>query len=257
MDIAVTIFVLGCLVGSFLNVCIYRIPIGKSVVSPGSSCPGCGALIRWYQNVPILSWVFLGGKCAGCKASISVRYPMVEALNGLLYVLAFLQFGLTLETVVYWLFLSLLVVITFIDLDHQLIPNVLSLPGIVFGLLFALFVLPVGWQDSILGTFAGGGFLWAVAAGYRLLMGADGMGMGDVKLLAMIGAFLGWQAVFPVVFLGSLVGTFVAVPYMWFKGQGGKLAIPFGPFLSIGAVLYLFWWAQLFNWYVDTFFPKM
>lgn len=196
----------------------------------------------------------LGGKCAQCKTGISFRYPMVEALNGLLYLLAFVNYGFTWTTVVYCLLASLLVVITFIDLDHQIIPNVISLPGLLIGFVLALFVLPLPWQDSLLGVILGGGFLWAVAMGYRLLMGAEGMGMGDVKLLAMIGAFLGWQAVFPVVFLGSLVGTLIGVPYMLLKGKGGKLAIPFGPFLSLGALIYLFWWSLLFNWYVDTFF---
>ena len=250
-------FILGSIVGSFLNVCIYRVPLGKSVVSPGSCCPVCNKNIRWYQNIPILSWLALSGKCAQCKTPISFRYPLVEAFTGFLYLLVFIWFGFTWATPVYWLFVSLLVVITYIDFDHQLIPNVISLPGILFGFLFALFVLPLTWVDSLLGVLLGGGFLWAVAAGYRLLMGAEGMGMGDVKLLAMIGAFLGWQAVLPVVFLGSVAGTVVGVPFMLLKGKDGKLAIPFGPFLSLGAILYLFFWAQLFNWYIDTFFPPM
>lgn len=250
-------FGFGAIVGSFLNVCIYRIPAGLSVVSPASRCPVCKTPIRWYQNIPILSWCLLRGRCSSCKTPISVRYLLIEALNGLLFTLVLYSFGLSLSTLVFVCFVSILVVITFIDLDHQIIPNVISLPGIVVGFACSLFFLPLAWQDSALGILLGGGLLWAVATGYRLLMGAEGMGMGDIKLLAMIDAFLGWQAVLPVVFLGSLVGTVIGVPLMLLKGKDGKLAIPFGPFLSFGALIYLFYWSQLFAWYVDTFFPSV
>lgn len=250
-------FMFGTIVGSFLNVCIYRIPTQTSVVSPASRCPVCASPILWYHNIPILSWCVLGGKCAVCKTRISVRYPLIEAMNGLLYVLVLNYYGLSSTALVFVVFVSIMVVITFIDLDHQVIPNVISLPGIVVGFVCSLIFLPLAWQDSLLGVLFGGGFLWTVATGYRLLMGAEGMGMGDVKLLAMIGAFLGWQAVFPVVFIGSVVGTLVGVPIMLIKGKDSKLAIPFGPFLSVGSLIYLFWWGQLFNWYVDTFFPAM
>ena len=250
-------FGFGAIVGSFLNVCIYRIPAGLSVVSPASRCPVCETPIRWYQNIPIVSWCLLGGRCSSCKTHISIRYLSIEILNGLLYVLLLYHFGLSSTSLVFAIFVSSLVVITFIDLDHQIIPNVISLPGIVVGFACSLFFLPLAWQASALGILLGGGLLWAVATGYRLLMGAEGMGMGDIKLLAMIGAVLGWQAVLPVVFLGSLVGTVIGVPLMLLKGKDGKLAIPFGPFLSLGALIYLFWWSQLFSWYVDTFFPPM
>jgi leader peptidase (prepilin peptidase)/N-methyltransferase len=249
------VFVLGTVVGSFLNVCIYRIPAGVSIVSPRSRCPKCETPIPWYLNIPILSWVLLRGKCAQCKNPISVRYPLIEALNGLLFALVFYYFFLSWATPVFFVFMSMLVVITFIDLDHQIIPNVISLPGIVLGF-FASFLIPwVPWVDSLLGIALGGGLIWGIAAGYRLLMGVDGMGMGDAKLLAMIGAFLGWQAVLPVVFIGSIVGSAIGVPFMFFKGGGGKFAIPFGPFLSLGAVVYLFWWGAMFDWYITMFFP--
>ncbi len=250
-------FILGMIIGSFLNVCIYRIPAGLSIVHPPSHCPHCETPIRWYQNIPLISWIVLRGRCASCKAPVSYRYPLIEALSGGLYLLVFLYFGLSWSTLVFWIFFSLLLVITFIDLDHQIIPNVLSLPGIVVGFACALFALPLTWQDSAFGTMLGAGLLWSVATGYRLLMGAEGMGMGDVKLLAMIGAFLGWQAVLPVVFLGSIAGTLIGVPLMLIKGEGGKLAIPFGPFLSLGAFFYVFFWAELFNWYVSTFFQSI
>jgi leader peptidase (prepilin peptidase)/N-methyltransferase len=205
----------------------------------------------------MLSWVLLRGKCANCQQPISVRYPLIEALNGLFYALVFYWFFLSWETPVFFVFLSMLVVIAMIDLDHQIIPNVISLPGIVIGFVCSLFFLQLPWQDSAMGVLLGGGLLWSVAAGYRLVTGVDGMGMGDVKLLAMIGAFLGWQAVLPVVFIGSVVGSMVGIPLMLLTGKNSKLAIPFGPFLSMGAVIYLFWWTKLFNWYVAAFFPPV
>ena len=249
-------FVLGAVIGSFLNVCIYRIPLGLSLVTPGSSCPACQAPIRWYQNVPILSWMFLRGRCAACRSRISMRYPAVETLTGMIFVLVFFSYGMTLETPVYWLLTSVLLAITFIDLDHQIVPNIISLPGIPVGLACATFLLPLTWQDSIFGILLGGGLLWAVATGYRLITGIEGMGMGDVKLLAMIGAFLGWQSILPIVFLGSLTGTMVGIPLMLYRKSGSKLAVPFAPFLSFGAALYLFFWPQIFGWYLTTFFAN-
>lgn len=246
-------FVFGAIVGSFLNVCIYRIPARVSLLFPGSRCPVCEAPIRWYQNIPILSWLVLGGKCAECRTAISVRYPVIEALTGCLYLSTVYYFGLSAATGVYLLLLSALLVVSFIDLDHQVVPNVISLPGMFIGFVLAGIFLPTGWVDSLLGVLLGGGLLLAVATGYRLLTGVDGMGMGDVKLLAMIGAFLGWQSILPTLFLGSLAGTLVGIPLMLYRRAGSRLAIPFGPFLSLGAVLYLFVWPQLFSWYVSTF----
>jgi leader peptidase (prepilin peptidase)/N-methyltransferase len=255
--VVIATFILGALIGSFLNVCIYRIPAGLSIVHPGSRCPYCETPIRWYQNIPLLSWLALRGHCAHCKASVSWRYPLIEASSGGLFLLVFLFFGLSWSTLIFWVFVSLLLVVTFIDLDHQIIPNVISLPGTVVGFACSFLPLTLAWQDSALGVLFGAGLLWSVAAGYRLVTGADGMGMGDVKLLAMIGAFLGWQAVLPVVFIGSVVGSVVGIPIMLLTGKDSKLAIPFGPFLSLGAVIYLFWWSNLFNWYVSAFFPSV
>ena len=246
-------FLLGVVIGSFLNVCIYRIPAGESIVSPGSRCPHCGTPILWYQNIPIFSWLVLGGKCASCKGSISIRYPMVEALTGVLFALVFYRFGIQWATPVYWLFCAALVAITFIDLDHQIIPDVISLPGIPIGFLCS-FALPwISWTDSLFGILLGGGSLFAVAAGYELLTKKEGMGGGDIKLLGMMGAFLGWQAVLPVIFLSSLIGSLVGVPLMLIKKADGKLAIPFGPFLALGALIYLFWGPELIRWYLSLF----
>jgi leader peptidase (prepilin peptidase)/N-methyltransferase len=246
-------FLLGCVIGSFLNVCIYRIPEGLSIVRPASRCPHCGQAILWYQNVPILSWLLLRGRCARCAAPISARYPLVEALTGFLFWFVFHTFGLQWATPVYWIFAAALVVITFIDVDHQIIPNAISLPGILVGFACSFAIPWISWSDSLLGILLGGGSLYLVAAGYRLLTGKDGMGMGDVKLLAMLGAFLGWQAVLPVIFFASLIGSLVGVPLMILRRADSKLAIPFGPFLALGAHIYLFWGTAIIRWYL-TFF---
>lgn len=246
-------FVLGAVVGSFLNVCIYRLPTGESVVFPPSRCTSCGTRIRPWDNIPLLSWLILRGSCRACGAKISARYPLVELINGLLCLALFLKFGPTLTFAALFVFCSALVAITFIDLDHQIIPDVISLPGIFLGF-GASFLLPwVSWGDSLLGILLGGGSLFLVAVGYEFLTKKEGMGGGDIKLLAMLGAFLGWKAVLPIVFISSLLGTLVGVPMMLAKGADGKLAIPFGPFLAGGAVIWLFWGELLVNWYLQRF----
>ena len=178
---------------------------------------------------------------------------MVEALNGVLYSLAVYYFSISEASMVYMVFLSLLVIVVFIDIDHQIIPNVITFPGIILGFA-ASFVIPwLPWQESGLGILLGAGLLGAVAFGYKLFTGKEGMGMGDLKLLAMIGAFLGWKAILPVVFIASMAGTFIGVPLMIAKGSDGKLALPFGPFLSLAAFIYLFWWGPIFSWYLSFF----
>lgn len=250
MQLIVATLVMGLVVGSFLNVCIHRIPLGMSIVRPASRCPYCGFELRWYLNIPILSYLLLGGRCTSCKARISFRYPLVEALTGFLFLLVFHYFGVSWVTPVYWLFVATLIVITFIDIDHQIIPDAISLPGIVVGFLAAFLIPWLAWYDSLLGILLGGGSLWLVAEVYHRLTGKEGMGGGDIKLLAMMGAFLGWKAVLPVIFFGSLAGSLVGVPLMWFKGADGKLAIPFGPFLALGGLVYLLWGQQLLVWYL-------
>ncbi len=243
-------FILGAIIGSFLNVCIYRIPAGKSIVSPPSSCPHCGHRIRWYQNVPILSYVLLGAKCASCRARISLRYPAIEALTGLLFVLTLYYFGFSVATPIYWLFVSALTVIAFIDLDHKIIPDVISLPGIVIGFICSFPIPWVSWVDSLLGILLGGGILLAIAWLYELLTKREGMGGGDIKLLGMLGAFLGWKAILPVVFMSSLAGTLIGVPLMLLQRGNTRLAIPFGPFLAFAGIVYLFWGPFLLHWYL-------
>ncbi|RNC69870.1 MAG: prepilin peptidase [Desulfuromonadales bacterium] len=244
-------FILGAVVGSFLNVCIYRLPAGESVVSPPSRCPACGSRIRPWHNIPIIGWLILRGKCRDCGAPISPRYPLVELLNGLLTLALFLKFGPSPTFLVLFVFCSALMAITFIDLDHQIIPDVISLPGIAVGFACS-FVLPwLGWKSSLIGIVAGGGSLLLVAWLYEFLTKKEGMGGGDIKLLAMMGAFLGWRAVPFIIFASSLIGSVIGVTLMLVQKKDGKLAIPFGPFLAAGAVLYIFYGKAIITWYLS------
>ena len=240
----ILVFLFGAAVGSFLNVCIHRIPRDESVVRPPSACPRCGHPIRFYDNIPLLSFFLLRGRCRDCQARISPRYPLVEGITGVLCLALFLQYGLTLRGGILFAFGAALIVATFIDLDHQIIPDAITLPGIPLGFLAAVFVLQMDYLDSLLGIVAGGGTLWLIASGYRLLTKRSGMGMGDVKLLAMIGAFLGWQSILFVLFASSFFGSLVGIAIIAVKKGDMKYAIPYGPFLSAAAVAYLFWGAR-------------
>jgi len=245
----VTVFLYGLCVGSFSNVCIYRLPLSQSLKSPGSHCPQCGAPIRFYDNIPLVSYILLKGRCRRCKKHISFRYPLVELLGGLFALFAYLRYGLTFEALIYYIFVIILVIITFIDIDHQIIPDIISLPGIPVGL-FASFALPaMTFFDSFIGILAGGGSLFIVLWGYHFITGNEGMGGGDVKLLAMIGAFLGWQGVLFTIFVASVTGTIIGIMLMIRTRKGLKMAVPFGPFLSAGAVCYVFWGSEIIHWY--------
>jgi len=243
--------VFGMVAGSFLNVCICRMPKDESVVSPPSHCPRCSYQIKWYDNIPLLSYLLLRGKCRGCGTHISLQYPLVELINGILTLLLFLRFGLTLDFAALFLFCSALVVITFIDIEHQIIPDEISLPGIVIGFALSFYLNGHGWLDSIIGILLGGGTLYLVAFGYHRLTGKEGMGGGDIKLLAMMGAFLGWKAVPFIIFTSSLTGSLVGVSIMLLKKKDSKLAIPFGPYLAFGALLYIFYGQPLIRWYLN------
>ncbi len=243
------VLIIGMCIGSFLNVCIYRLPEGTSIVRPPSACPRCGTAIRWYDNIPVISYLLLRGRCRGCQATISIRYPIVELLTGLFAMITWLQFGPNPATAIYFLFIAALLVITFIDIDHRIIPDVISLPGIPIGFA-ASFLLPdLAWTDALIGIAAGGGILLSIAWGYHFLTGKEGMGGGDIKLLAMIGAFLGWKGVLFTVMASSFIGTVVGVIMMVRARKGMKMALPFGPFLSIGAIVYLFFGPQIIGWY--------
>ena len=244
-------FIFGAVVGSFLNVCICRLPKGESVVSPPSHCPACGYKIPFYDNVPIVSYLLLRGACRSCGAPISLQYPLVELITALLALFLFMRFGLSFPFAVLFLFCAAMVVITFIDLEHFIIPDVISLPGIAIGFVVSFFIPRLGWQGSLLGILAGGGSLYLVATLYHLFTGKEGMGGGDIKLLAMMGAFFGWKAVPFIIFTSSLVGSVIGVTVMLIQKKDSKLAIPFGPFLALGALLYIFFGRQVIQWYLN------
>jgi leader peptidase (prepilin peptidase)/N-methyltransferase len=260
----IIVFVIGASIGSFLNVCIYRVPAKRSVVTPGSECPSCAKPIRFFDNIPIFSYFILGGKCRNCKASFSVRYAMVELLVALLGAALYYRFGFAPEFFAYAIFTAILVTIAFIDLDHKIIPNVISLPGVVVGFAiavvfqFALNASGLGANPlypsvaaSAIGFVVGGGILFAISFGYLLLTGREGMGFGDVKLLAMIGAFVGWKGVLFTIFMGSVVGAAIGVFVMVASGKDSKYAVPFGPFLALGALVYIFCGRAVIVWYLS------
>ncbi len=237
---SILVFLFGAAVGSFLNVCIYRIPEGRSIVRPRSSCPKCGKSIRVYDNIPILSWLILRGRCRDCGEPISPRYLVVEVLTGLVAIALFLHFGLSLQFLAAFVFCAALLVITFIDLDHQIIPDIITLPGIPICFLISVLVLKLNWLDALLGMVIGGGSLYLIASGYRLFTHRDGMGMGDVKLLAMLGAFLGWKSLIFILFVSSFLGSLVGITIILIKKGDMKYAVPYGPFLSLSAISYFF-----------------
>lgn len=248
---AIFSFLAGALIGSFLNVCIYRLPLEQSVITPRSRCMACETDVAWFDNLPIISWFLLRGRCRTCGAPYSIRYPLVELLTALLSLLLFLRFGPSLSYLVYGALTAALVVITFIDLDHQIIPDEISLPGIGLGFLASFFLPQPGWFSSLLGIVVGWGSLALVFYGYLWLTGREGMGGGDAKLLAMLGAFLGVAAVPFIIFTSSLVGTVAGLSMMTLQRKGRHLAIPFGPYLALGALLYLFYGQQLITWYLQ------
>ena len=232
--------VAGAAVGSFLNVLICRIPEGKSIVYPSSHCPKCSHPIRFYDNIPLISYLVLRGRCRDCREKISLRYPLVEALTALMSFLLFWKFGLSTKYLFSFIFTAALIVITFIDLDLQIIPDVITLPGIPLFFLAAVFFMDVKVMDALLGLLIGGGCLFVIAFVYELITKREGMGGGDIKLLAMMGAFLGWKSLFFILFVSSLLGALVGISAMIVKGKDMKYAVPFGPFLSAAAVAYLF-----------------
>jgi len=241
---------LGLALGSFLNVCIYRIPIKKSIINPRSGCPHCEEKIKFYDNIPLVSYLILLGKCRYCRHPISWHYPAVEALTGLLSLALFMRYGFSYQYLLLLLFTASLVAISFIDLHHQIIPDVLSLPGILVGFAASLILAHLSWLDSAIGIIAGGGSLYLVAVIYQRLTGKEGMGGGDVKLLAMIGAWMGWRSLPLIVLMSSLTGAIIGSLFLLLAGKGFRARIPFGPFLSLGALLHLFLGPQLTHWYL-------
>ena len=228
--------ILGAIVGSFLNVCIYRIPSGKSIVFPASYCPTCGHPVKVYDNIPIISYILLRGKCRNCHERISPIYPAIELLTAVMSLILFRKYGLSFEYLFSFVFTCALIVITFIDLKHQIIPDIITLPGIPLFALAAIFFMDVTIKDSLIGILAGGGCLYLVAVLYPLHFVLAGP-----QDEAMLGGFLGWQSLWFVIMASSLIGAAAGISVMISKGKDSKYAIPFGPFLSIGAIAYIFW----------------
>lgn len=241
MFLDVFALVFGAAIGSFLNVCIFRLPAQCSIVKPLSRCPMCLHPIRFYDNIPVISYIILRGKCRDCGEKISWRYPLVELITAILSLLLFAKFYLTLNFLIFFIFTAVLIIITFIDIDHQIIPDVLTLPGIPVFFLLAVFVVKVPWLDALIGLLIGGGVLFAIAFVYESITKREGMGGGDIKLLAMIGGFLGWKSLIFILLFSSFLGAIVGIAVMIIKKQDMKYAVPFGPFLSAAAVAYLFW----------------
>ena len=239
----------GLCIGSFLNVCIYRLPRGESVVSPGSRCGACGTPIRWFDNLPVLSYLMLGGKCRACGASYSARYLVVELITAAIFGLLAAVFPFEPVLAARLVFAAMLVALFFIDLEHQLLPDAITLPGVAVGLAASAFGGP-GLISSLIGAALGAGILLAIRWGWKRATGVDGMGLGDVKMLAMTGAFLGWEQVWLVLFLASLSGAVVGVSIAA-TGRGSmKTRLPFGTFLAVAALLASMWGEPVIAWYV-------
>jgi len=275
MQTALFVYALfGLVIGSFLNVCIYRIPRGESIAFPGSHCPHCGKPIRPYDNVPVFSYLLLRGKCRSCRAPISFQYPLVELLTAAAFFCCGLKWNFTAPAYVNSLFLSVLIILVFVDYHHRILPNVLTLPGIIVGILVSPFqvasvyadslsaglasilwhrdpqlILP--WAGSLLGVLIGGGLLYLVGLGYERIRKRQGLGMGDIKMMAMVGAFLGWRLALLTVFAGSLFGTFAGIFLILFRKMNLQTKLAFGVFLGIGSALSLFYGLPLLRWYLN------
>ncbi|MBW2219142.1 MAG: prepilin peptidase [Deltaproteobacteria bacterium] len=244
------VFIFGLCIGSFLNVCIYRLPEGKSFAMSRSECPACGNMIRFYDNIPVLSYLILRGHCRHCKVSISVRYVFVELITGFCAICTFVKFGLTLEGLIYFIFIAALIVVIFIDIDHKIIPDIITKPGIPICFIASFALASMTMKASIIGILAGGGSLFLVAWVYKLITKREGMGRGDIKLLAMIGALIGWKGVLFTIYAASVAGTLVGIPVILLNKKNFRFAIPFGPFLSVGAIAYIFYGEIVIRWYL-------
>ena len=240
---------LGAIIGSFLNVCVHRLPRQQSVAWPPSACPNCGHMLAWYENIPVLSYLVLRARCRKCRAPISARYPIIEALTALMFLVGMWYYGPSLLLAQRLLFGCVLIVLFAIDLEHHLLPNVVTLPAIAIGFIFSFFTEP-GWVASLIGIGLGGGLLFAVAEAYYRIRKEEGLGMGDVKMLAMIGAFLGWKLTIVTLMMASFTGTLVGIGVLA-SGRGGmKFALPFGTFLALGAAIAATVGQSLLKWYM-------
>lgn len=253
--IGICFVILGLMLGSFANLLIYRLPLNQPWAWGRSKCKSCGHIVKWYDNIPLLSWFVLRGKCRSCKAPYSFRYVVVEALTGLLFGLCYFYYGLSWTTLEAVVFCWMLVVCSFIDFDHMILPDEFTLGGLALGLLGALLNPERNFVDAIIGVLIGGGFLWFMAYVYYLLTKKEGLGGGDIKLLAWIGAIVGWKAVPFVITTSAIVGSVVGIAFALRSKEGLKTAIPFGPYLALGAILALFNGQTLAQQYFSLFLP--
>lgn len=258
MEIPNTLFYLaaaflGLCLGSFYNVCVHRYLTGESIVWPGSHCPKCNHSLSWWENIPIISFIILKGKCRNCSEGISLRYPVVETLSGLLSLLLAVNFGLGTAYFIYLFFSGLLIIASFIDLEIFILPDIITLPGAVAALA-AAFVLPISWQDALIGSLVGSGIFLIIQKSYKLVKKIDGLGTGDIKLMLMLGALTGWQGL-PILILTAAVSGLATSLFFLKKTDSGsmmKTAIPFGPFLALGALVYILWGESIWMWYLLT-----
>ena len=243
--IAVAIFMFGLAIGSFANVCIYRLPKKESVVFPVSHCTACSTPVRPFDNIPVISYLILGGKCKNCKESISVIYPIIEVITALLILAGFFKFGLTFDFLIYTVVAPTLVIITAIDIEHQIIPDVITLPGIVLGLAAGSYT--IGYIDSFSGCLLGGGLFYLLA-----VLSNGGMGGGDIKYIAAAGALVGWQKVLLIIFIGAFLGSFMGLLQIVVQKKSRKSLIPFGPFLAAATLITLFYGNLLIKLYIEN-----
>ena len=247
---AILIFILGLIVGSFSNVCIYRIPRNESIIYPASHCPKCRSRIQPFDNIPLLSFILLKGRCRNCKTKISIQYPIVEFLTGLIYLTIYLIYGLSVQTLIYIILSSALIIIAFIDLNEQIVPDVISLPGIVVGFILSFFVSYISFINSALGVVVGGGIILIIGIAGSVIFKKEAMGGGDVKLAAMIGAFLGWRYIIISLFLGFFLGALAGIILILSKIKSREDMVPFGPFIVLGSFITLLWGEQIISWYL-------
>jgi len=249
----IIIFILGLLgliVGSFSNVCIYRIPKNESIIFPASHCPKCLKTIKPIDNIPLLSYILLKGRCRHCKSKISIQYPIVELLTGLIYLIIYLIYGFTIQSLIYIILSSALIIIAFIDLNEQIIPDVISLPGIAIGFILSFFVTYISFVDSILGIAVGGGIILIIGLGGSVIFKKEAMGGGDIKLVAMIGAFLGYRYIIISIFLGFFLGALTGIILIMAKIKSREDVVPFGPFIVLGSFITLLGGEQIISWYL-------
>jgi len=254
--IIILIIILGLAWGSFLNVCIYRIPLKKSLISSRSFCPNCKKNIAWYDNVPILSYLILKGKCRHCKHKISIQYPLVELFSSFLLLLAYLKFDLSWQFFSGFVLISVLIVVSFIDLNHRIIPDIITLPGIVLGLVFSYFNPQASLSAAVIGFLSGGLSFYLLAYVGETVFKKESMGGGDIKLAALLGAFLGWKNLIVVILLASFLGALIGGLKLTLSKSEQDKTIPFGPFLAIASIVALFWGESLIGFYLSYFFSR-